>query len=159
VDKVTHIDLATVRALEKLTVEVRVSGGLRRGDFVRTLRRRAVAKLNDLAASYAVDLTAEDIVYSVLPGKPDVFGCNNYRCRWEPTGLAVELSGGPKDGQEIQLSSPRQHIRFQVLSPAWREVMAAPDAPPVAPKVNYVYEIVGYNLASRRWVFALTEER
>lgn len=155
-DKVTIVDLPTLFALQQLTVEVRVSGNLRRGEFVTTLRRRAIAKLNDLAASYAVDLTADDVVYTMLPGRPDAWGCNLYRCRWEPSSLAAELRGGPKDGQVLQLASPRQQIVFQVLAPDWRSAAAA-DPGGLIPKVRYVYERTGFNLATRAQVFTAGE--
>jgi hypothetical protein len=150
------IDLPTLHALEQLAVEVRVSGSLRRKEFVKTLRRRAIAKLNEAAASYAVDLTEDHIVYTVIPGKPDAWGCNAYRCRWEPATLAAELVGGPKDGQILQMASPRQEITFQMLAPDWRK-FAAEDPGGLVPKVIYTYRRTGFNLAISAHVFTADE--
>ena len=59
----TTIDLETLAALEKLSVEVRVSGNLRRAAFIEVLRRRAGLRLDQAAQSFAVDtLPREDIV-------------------------------------------------------------------------------------------------
>jgi hypothetical protein len=157
VGKVRVIDLDTVHALSRASVDVQLSTSLRRAEFITALRRQALFKLEPIALSYAADLTAEDIVFTALPGKPDAWGCRQWRCRWEPTGAEAEFLGGPRDGQLMSPASPRTEILFSLLAPDWQEVMAGPNPPAVIPKVEYRYHIAGYNLATRRWVFQLKE--
>ena len=155
--KVTILDLESVRAVGREAVVVSVSSSLRKGEFLRALRRAALHKLEDVALAYAVDLTGEDIVFTAVPGKADAWGCKKYRCRWEPTGAEAEFVGGPKDGTTMVPPSPRTEIVVSQLAPGWQEVMAGPEAPQVVPKVEYRYRIAGYNLTTRRWVFRLQE--
>lgn len=148
------IDLETLARIEKLTVEVRVAGSLRRKEFIKVLRRRAVKKFADLMPEHP--LPEDGVVYTAVPGPADAWGCLLYRCRWEAPGLQAELLGGPKDGQLIALAAPRTVIEFQVLAPDWREACAA-DPGGLVPKLRYVYRLSGFNLANGCHVFTAEE--
>jgi hypothetical protein len=135
-------DIHTVDKVKRAYTSLRV-------DMLRPDADKALAKTREHVCGCLIDYTAHKFGVTVHPVDvrfevtPDMFvGRTEVLASWHPSTTAVELFGGPDDGQLLVV--PRRHLFLRLLMPP---------AAMRSPMYSEAYDYAGWDDTTRRWVY------
>lgn len=151
-----------MRTVFRVEVDALTAGG---EDYVKFLAGKCYQEIQEMAYSYAAELSIEDMVYrwdvDELPGTN--VRVHTLRTRWEPATTNVLMSGGPLDGQlfgvdkETLRRFPIRVARSVDSGKLWGTSGDDPLPTAADPDSVLAYEWSGWEDSRRVWVYAIKE--
>lgn len=149
-----------MRTVFRVEVDVLTAGG---DQYVKFLAGKCFQEIQEMAYSYAAELSIEDMVYrwdvDELPGTQ--VKVHTLRTRWEPATTGVLMIGGDLDGQRFSVEpdnlrkSPIRVARALDTEKLWGTAGTDPLPPAADPLSVAEYLWSGWDDSRRLWTYSI----